>query len=360
MSKEDKKSGKRLGLIGVVMLLCNIIVSVLLVFSIFAGHFKPTQQPFTVIVGIIFPYLIILQIFFLLYFIFKRSKYVLLSILSIVIAVPSCKKIWAGRGSDVEAENSIKIISYNVKNLTMSDNSKDSASISEFYKYLDESNADIINLQEYNLYDIQRDLEKLKKITNTKHVAYTNYYPNSYNLSIITLSKYPIINIESIRADSKSYAIASDILIGNDTVKVVNVHLKSIHLNLEEINSMPSNTGEVKTRSKKVYGKVVYAAQKREKQVEKIIEHIGKKPKKTILCGDFNDTPNSYTYNMFSKGMTDIFVKSGKGFGFTFKELPLLRIDYMFTSKDFSPISFRIDRNSAISDHNIIIGEIKL
>ncbi|MDL2243051.1 endonuclease/exonuclease/phosphatase family protein [Bacteroidales bacterium OttesenSCG-928-K03] len=358
MAKNKQK--RRLGIIGAILLLCNIVVSVLLLVSIFAGYFKPSQWPFSAFLAIIFPYLFILQIVFLLYFLFKRSKFVLIAILSIVISIPSCRRIWTINGESNNSKESIKIVSFNVKNLTIEKNSTKQLSIDDFYKHLEKLNADVINLQEYSLYNVQKDLNKLKKITNTKHVAYTNYFSNNPSLSIITLSKYPIINIESIRSEGKSYAIASDIVINNDTIKVVNVHLQSIYLNLDEINSIPNNTEEAKVISKRVYGKIVYAAQQREKQVQKIIANIGSNPNKTILCGDFNDTPNSYTYKQINNVMTDIFIKNGKGFGFTFKELPLLRIDYMFTSKDINPLSFQIDRKSDMSDHNIIIGEIEL
>ncbi|MDR2084159.1 MAG: endonuclease/exonuclease/phosphatase family protein [Bacteroidales bacterium] len=358
--KDKKNKSNRFGVVGIIMILCNIIVSILLVFSIFAGYFKPSQHPLTVFLGIIFPYLFILQIFFLIYFILKRSKFSFIPILFLCLSIPSCQKIWSPGNNKKIDNKSLKIISFNVKNLTTGKNSNAQTPVDDFYKYLEESNADIINLQEYNMYNIQRDLDKLKKITNTKHVAYTHYYPNKPKFAIITLSKYPIINIESIRAEGKSYAVASDILIGNDTIKIINVHLQSIYLNLDEINSIPNNTEEAKILSKKVYGKVVYAAQKRERQVEKILYNIGKDPKKTILCGDFNDTPNSYTYRQINQVMTDIFIKHGNGFGFTFKELPLLRIDYMFTSKDMNPLNFYINRQSDLSDHNIIIGEIKL
>ena len=55
----------------------------------------------------------------------------------------------------------------------------------------------------------------------------------------------------------------------------------------------------------------------RSKQAEAIAQHIENSPYPVIVCGDFNDTPVSYTYRMMKTGLKDAFRQSGFGFGGT-------------------------------------------
>ena len=49
-----------------------------------------------------------------------------------------------------------------------------------------------------------------------------------------------------------------------------------------------------------------------------------------ILCGDFNDTPLSYTYRQLSRKLTDSFIEKGRGIGNTYiGEFPSFRICYI-------------------------------
>ena len=70
------------------------------------------------------------------------------------------------------------------------------------------------------------------------------------------------------------------------------------------------------------------------------------------MCGDFNDTPNSYVYARLSEGLNDTFRDKGLGFGTTFGgALPMLRIDYILTDRDIKTYSCRTVRDGGFSDH---------
>jgi hypothetical protein len=53
-------------------------------------------------------------------------------------------------------------------------------------------------------------------------------------------------------------------------------------------------------------------------QAEQILEHAANAPYPTIICGDFNDSPMSYTYNLFNKKYTDAFRNAAYGLGWTY------------------------------------------
>ena len=97
---------------------------------------------------------------------------------------------------------------------------------------------------------------------------------------------------------------------------------------------------------------------RRSQQVERIIGHINETPHQTIICGDFNDTPMSYTYHTLAKNRKDTFKEAGKGFGATFVPMwPLLRIDYLLVPEDSQCITHTIHR-SGLSDHYPVSAEI--
>jgi endonuclease/exonuclease/phosphatase family metal-dependent hydrolase len=72
----------------------------------------------------------------------------------------------------------------------------------------------------------------------------------------------------------------------------------------------------------------------RARQAEILREHIAASPHPVIVCGDFNDTPLSYSYRLMSKGLKDSFMEKGWGLGTTYAgALPALRIDYILCSQ---------------------------
>ena len=80
-----------------------------------------------------------------------------------------------------------------------------------------------------------------------------------------------------------------------------------------------------------------------------------------LLCGDFNDTPLSYTYHRIkSAGFTDCFVVAGRGIGHTYAgKLPLLRIDYLWGNERIQPLKFNRLRFKG-SDHYPVLMEFNL
>ena len=111
-------------------------------------------------------------------------------------------------------------------------------------------------------------------------------------------------------------------------------------------------------KSKNVIIKFKNAFLKRQVQADRVRAEIDKSPYPVIVCGDFNDVPNSYPYETIRKGLQDAFVKKGAGIGRTFSGIsPTLRIDYIFVDRKFSVNQFiRIPKK--LSDHFPIITDI--
>ena len=79
----------------------------------------------------------------------------------------------------------------------------------------------------------------------------------------------------------------------------------------------------------------------RARQADQVMRLVDESPYPLIVCGDFNDTPASYTYRKTKGDLEDSFLAAGKGYGYTYRYLrKLLRIDYLF----YSPGVFRATR----------------
>jgi endonuclease/exonuclease/phosphatase family metal-dependent hydrolase len=112
--------------------------------------------------------------------------------------------------------------------------------------------------------------------------------------------------------------------------------------------------------SKSIFSKIKKGMSYRSYQSRLLKQAIIASPHPVILCADFNDTPNSYTYFTIAKNMKDAFLQKGFGIGRTFSSLsPTLRIDYILTSKQFSVKQFnRVIKD--YSDHYMIVADLKL
>ena len=93
---------------------------------------------------------------------------------------------------------------------------------------------------------------------------------------------------------------------------------------------------------------------KRAEQTRLVKEAMADCPYPIIVLGDFNDTPQSYTYEQLRDGRQDAFIERGRGWGATFlKPFSLLRIDYILHDKELKCTEFSSTSEIA-SDHKLI------
>ena len=312
-------------------------------------------------VGVGFPYLYAANILILIFFLFRRSRHWKWSLLSMLVGLPALLNLVAFNKNHNACDNreeKLKIVSFNVKNLSNSNFEHNNAAVTaRIYDYLDKTDADVILLQEFFFpgEDKNASIAELEALTATKYHCYTNYFNGQRN-SILTLSKHQLINVESLRRDNKSYAVICDMVKGSDTIRIFNVHLQSLHLNMEDYSNIPQTSDDVKSKAGKLYSNLSTAFKEREMQVEVLQNMINDSPYRIVLAGDLNDTPTSHTYRTLTKILNDTFKEVGSGFGFTFRDIPLMRIDYMFHSENIESQSFIIEKHKGMSDHDAIVG----
>lgn len=242
-----------------------------------------------------------------------------------------------------------KILTYNLGHMQLSrDGLEYAANTARIENFLREENPDIICLQEFYIVGKESYANFLPNIPYRHHYFYGS---RIYNGNVI-LSRYPIVDSGTIKFDdSHNMFIWADIDMGGEIVRVYNCHLQSATISFTRLIQRIAVKGALTTEVKEVHEKLRVSNRLRALQVEDILEHSGKCGHPVVICGDFNDTPVSYTYYKLRKGRKDSFAEAGKGFGASYSYLwPLLRIDYILYPKEFKAFRNEIKREK-YSDH---------
>ncbi len=318
-------------------------------------YINPNSFRLASVVGMAFPVFagIVIALFFGTLLLSKRHAWI--PVLGLVGCFFPLRNYYPINLSHPLPDETIKVISYNTAGYGGKE--KDEFGRNAIAAYLAKSNADIICIQEANTSPTNLDTAILSLLR--PDLPYMDTVMVNTNV-LACYSRYPIVAKELISKREYNGSGVFKILPDNgDTIHVINCHLESMHLSSddrEQYKSLVKNPEEsdVKASSRHLASKISTAAQDRALQADKTAEYIEKhRDKSLILCGDFNDTPISYTYNrIVSAGLTDAFVATGKGFGRSFnRDAIFVRIDYVMCSDYWKPCACYIDKTIKASDH---------
>jgi endonuclease/exonuclease/phosphatase family metal-dependent hydrolase len=348
-------------------LFLNGIAVLPLLGSYLAAYIPPERFWPVAFLGLAFPILVFINLLFVFFWLFLLRKYFLISLIAILLG-------WQHIGahirfnSKVDADSlagKIKIMSYNVRLFDLYNwkDSKSKVTRDKIFDLIYTEAPDILCIQEFyggdkrhfNVLDTLLNFQKAKY----SHISYIKSKHPDLPIGIAIFSRYPIIrNQEVTYTNSKNnFCIYSDLLIGKDTVRVINTHLESIRLGREDylfVSDLAANRTEnhnIGLGSKKIFGKMRAAYRVRSEQVRSVKSEIDNSPYPVILCGDFNDTPYSYVYHEVEQKLDDAFVEAGYGMGKSYAGiLPSFRIDYIFHDTAFKAYNFKT-LDAEFSDH---------
>ena len=357
---------KEFSISNTILLIFNVMAVIALIMAYLANYLNPKLYFITALCGLFYPYILLINALFLIIWFFRVRKYCLLSLITILIGFNSFQRFYqfSGKNPPTEKTDLIKVLSYNVQIFGLYNKENKQAEIIDFLK---EEMPDIACLQEFCQNNAQKSnfsaTDKIKEAVGAaNHYLYTPLSQGKYQFGMAIFSKFPIVNQGTISfKDAKTnHAMFVDLKINKDTIRVYNVHFQSIHFGAEDYlfaqqaasTTTDFSNEELKKNGIRILKKIKAGFAKRSAQADTIARHIALSPYKTIICGDFNDTPFSYTYKQIRNLLDDSFVGSGKGRGNTMiiNSLLSFRIDYIFHDRSFKSYGFTTKKSNA-SDH---------
>ena len=337
-----------------IFILINIPVAICLLFSYTAVFINPAVFWIPAFFGLAYPYIFLANILFVLLWFVFNARYSLISIFAILAGIGFLGSYVQLSGEKTEKDG-IGVCSYNVKYFT-GDNVLPNKEIADkIIEFLDKGKFDIICLQEVGM-STQGNFSLTEIKNRLRNINHMQLAHTSNSGGLVTYTRHPIVNMGEIRyEDSGNLVIFADLTIKKDTFRVYNCHLQSYRLKPHELNSLDSlrfsNNPKSYDGVKNVGSKLKQAFIKRAEQVLQLEKHIRESSYPVIVCGDFNDTPVSYSYRKVRGNLKDAFIESGEGIGNTYNgRLPSFRIDYILHDPVFDSFGFEVGRQK-FSDH---------
>ena len=353
-----------------------IVLTVLAAFALFLSYsakiILPSISSVIAYCGLLFPYILLVNLGFVVIWLFLDYRWALVPTLMILLNVNNIDKHFQLRAQEKPetCANCIKVMSYNARMFNMyEDNRKElNRQVTDFLK---KEEPDILCVQEY-FYDnsgrlgyntTEEVLKALKLPDNNK--TYKLYLPlgnpRKYQYGLAIFSRYRIVGsgVVEMNDSSANRSMYVDIRYNGDTLRIYNVHLSSMKLGSEDYatgDAMLHNNMEdpdFDRKARKLYHKIADAFEQRQHQAKCVRADMDSCTHPIIVCGDFNDSPASFSYHKIAHGLKDSFRSSGKGTGTTYagEVFPAYRIDYILHDRQYNDFGHTVCTNLKTSDH---------
>lgn len=361
-----------------ITIIANILAAVLFLLGSYSYLFSPKQYWPVGLLNLTAFYLLLVLTGFIIFWLFVKPRRAFISVAAILLAYKPVSNILPFRFSNSfikeKQADAVRVMTWNVAQFNVLNNRKHPEVKNAMLDIINEYQPDIACFQEMVAED--SSIKKHGHVDDfLQKLSYPDYF-YSYNrksdfwdeahFGIIIFSRYPIINKRTVSFypnDYNSIFQYIDIVKGQDTIRVFNIHLQSLRFsrtNLKYIDEPTIEEEKTIKQSKSILSKFKWGFLKRQVQADRIKAEVDKSPYPVILTGDFNDLPNSYAYHTIGGNMKNAFVEKGAGLGRTFSGIsPVLRIDNIFAGNRFEITQF-LRINKKFSDHFPIFADLQL
>ena len=322
----------------IILSVIHVLVLCLLAATTLNAYIPPKLFSYLNLLSLAFPFFMIANILLCLFWIFSWKKRALVFLLVSTLFLTPVRR-WVNYSENKNIQTDFKVVSFNNK-------------VNEFGKenvenYVNSFDADFVFLQEAGYEKLGNP--SLQNLKFTVHNPIISFY-----------SKYEIIENGSIPFVSNGDALYADVVVKGKRIRFVNVYLEPFQLH----KSMVKPTSDIDENEEKARGlvrKFLPVFKTHQEQVEILKDFIKQSPYPLILAGDFNSVPNSYEYYTISDILQDCFLEAGNGFSTSFHDYKFpIRIDYIFSSKELKPLSYKVDRTRKLSDHYPVMATFSL
>jgi len=365
------------------LIITNIVVAFLFLLACANTFLHPDKWWVISLLGLIFPLLLIIVFGFFIFWLFFYSRR--LSLISLFVLIIGWQNIHAFLAFNITKKhvgekpvNALRVMTWNVRRWDdfITKKAATSGHRIKMMEFIRQQNPDILCLQEF--YEPSNSKELVPNIAYIREQLHYPYYffsrdyggkNSKYETGVIIFSHYPITNTEQIKYDSSGKSIAIESLIEADInmkgkmIRVCTTHLQSVLFrtkDFRDVEIIRNVDDSLLEASRSIVKKLKRAFGLRGKQADAVRSELDKSPYPVIICGDFNDVPNSYTYFRIRGNRQDAFIKKGFGIGRTYIHLsPTLRIDYIMADKKFNILQCS-QFSLPYSDHHPVMADMEL
>lgn len=333
--------------------IASILLFMLTVFAAYGGRFTPDFFTLPAILCLVAPWLAVATVVVsILWFVGGKWLTGALGVLALIASwTPLANITPLNFSSNVaDPDKSFTLLTYNIIHGEDQQQRGDQKGNRSF-EYVLHSGADIVCLQEVKDWDDPNEIPNFQgALRDSLFAAYPYRAGSTSPQDTKVLSKYPIEKIEPatfIEGPFDPYCYSFyKVKIKGRTLNLVNIHFKSYMLTEEErrvvteirdVKSAKASMQELKTT---IFGKMGDGFKRRKYDAENFRSALRKIEGPLVICGDFNDVPESYCYRLLrNEGLEDAYAKTGFGPIVTYnKHLFWFHIDQIFYRGPIRPI----------------------
>lgn len=357
-----------------ISILLTCIIAGITFAGAFAGYISPYECMFLSFIALALPTLLLINAGAALYWTIRWRFWVFLPLIAIlgnwnfltrVFQLPNGNtNSYALTDSTASAATKLVVATYNVDRFG---NEHTARSCKEIARYMKTQEVDILCFQEFG----GNDQFTIDSICATLSEWTYSYIPTSLPdrdplLQLAIFSRYPIREQQLVTyPDSKNCSLWCDIDVNGNLIRLFNNHLQTTGVNhnrreLEREFKIDSGQGIVRALVSLLNG-LHENFKKRSVQANYLRHLVDASPHPTLVCGDFNSLPSSYTYRqIMGTNLFDGFQTCGKGYMHTYRYLKrLLRIDYILHTAEFIGLEY-FSPDLEHSDHKPVIMRMKI
>ncbi|HUR30764.1 MAG TPA: endonuclease/exonuclease/phosphatase family protein [Saprospiraceae bacterium] len=328
------RSKPRTGRLKKLILAFNFLFIFILALTYATPMFAVERWGWFSLFALTYPFVLLANVLFAIGWIFFRSWFAVLSIITILAGTVHHQRyiqLFPSGKSSSACQESIRLLSYNTRGLSMVPVKKDA----NYNVRIDSVYNALADLKEFPDIICLQEAYKGELIAKRFGLEHSYHGPKS---SLWLLSRFPIEKHGYLDgAEESPSAIWADIKTPQGTLRVYNMHLVSnrvTNTTEELIQDMDLKNENTWDKIKFIVSRYRQTTEKRAKEALSIQKHLAACKHPAIITGDGNDPPLSHTYKVLQKGLKDSFVEKGFGISTTYEStLPLLRIDYVLGTK---------------------------
>ena len=358
------KNRRFTGVIKKIIFATNIVAILLLLSARLAWIVSPLKTNLFSYIGLGFGFILAINLAYLIFWIlFGKWKPAMVSLIALLISYQPILTFFPLHLSSPKTEGEqIQLLTYNVQGFIHESSKK--AKETPLLDYIVDTDADIVCLQEYFIsktghsVKTQQDVNRILNQYPYQAIIPLRSSGKHHIYGLACFSKYPIEQSQEIQFTSSFNGAALHLInINGKRVAIANVHLESNRITEEDkklygnfiLNTDDTKLEDIATNIRTRLGPAYRA---RATQIYKVKEALKQvEYDAAIICGDFNDTPISYTYAKMKEGMVDAFASTSFGPGVSYhQDFFWFRIDHILHTPNIHSYRTKIDRVKH-SDH---------